>query len=166
MANNQILISKHSRIKTSGDLSKILARLRRKGRKIVFTNGCFDILHVGHVDYLSKAKALGDILVIGLNSDSSVRKIKGRGRPVNNERDRAIVLSALCPVDYISIFNEATPERLIQELKPDVLAKGGDWKIKDIVGGQFVLAYGGKVKRIPFVKGYSTTAVIKKIERL
>lgn len=155
-----------AKIKKSSDLSKLLSRLRRKGKRIVFTNGCFDILHVGHIDYLSKAKALGSVLVVGLNSDSSVRKIKGKNRPVNNERDRARVLSSLAFVDYISIFSESTPERLIKELKPDILVKGGDWKIEDIVGGEFVRSCGGKVKRIPFVKGYSTTSLIKKIEKL
>lgn len=145
-------------------LAGILSRLRSKGKRIVFTNGCFDILHVGHVDYLSRAKRLGDILVVGLNSDSSVRQIKGKHRPVNNERDRARVLSSLGAVDYISIFSESTPQRLIKELKPDILAKGGDWKIKDIVGSDFVRSCGGMVKRIPFVKGYSTTSLIRKIE--
>lgn len=145
-------------------LAGILSRLRSKGKRVVFTNGCFDIIHVGHVDYLSKAKKLGDVLVIGLNSDSSVKKIKGKGRPINNERDRAKVLGALSFVDYISIFGESTPERLIKELKPDILVKGGDWKIDRIVGGDFVRSRGGKVKRIPFVKGYSTTSLIKKIE--
>ena len=153
-----------AKIKKSSCLSKLFSRLRANGKRIVFTNGCFDILHAGHVDYLSRAKRLGDILVVGLNSDSSVKKIKGKSRPVNKERDRAKVLSFLYCVDYISIFSEPTPERLIKELKPDILVKGGDWKIKDIAGGRFVMSYGGKVKRIPFVKGYSTTALIKKIE--
>ena len=149
---------------SSKRLSGLLKRLRSKGKRVVFTNGCFDILHVGHVDYLSGAKRLGDILVVGLNSDSSVKKIKGKGRPVNSERDRAKVLSSLSAVDYICIFKESTPERLIKELKPSILAKGGDWKIGNIVGGNFVKSIGGKVKRIPFVKGYSTTALIRKIE--
>lgn len=146
-------------------LAGILRRLRSKGKRIVFTNGCFDILHVGHIDYLSKAKRLGDILVVGLNSDSSVRQIKGKHRPINNELDRARVLSSLSAVDYISIFNEATPRRLIKELKPDILAKGGDWKIKDIVGSDFVRSCGGKVKRIPFVRGYSTTSLILRLRQ-
>ncbi|MDP3791951.1 MAG: D-glycero-beta-D-manno-heptose 1-phosphate adenylyltransferase [Candidatus Omnitrophota bacterium] len=150
----------------SKKLANLLKRLRSKGRRVVFTNGCFDILHVGHVDYLSKAKSLGDILVVGLNSDSSVKKIKGKGRPINNARDRAKVLSALSCVDYISVFGESTPERLIRQLKPDTLVKGGDWKIEDIVGGEFVKSHGGKVKRIPFVRGYSTTSLIKKIENI
>jgi rfaE bifunctional protein nucleotidyltransferase chain/domain len=134
-------------------LTLILRRLRSKGKRIVFTNGCFDILHVGHVDYLSMARKMGDVLVIGLNSDSSVRKIKGKGRPVNSQLDRARVLSALEPVDYISIFGESTPEKLIKRLRPDILVKGGDWKLDNIVGGKFVRSCGGKVRRIPFVKG-------------
>lgn len=153
-----------NKIQGSKKLAGILKRLRSKGKRIVFTNGCFDIIHVGHVDYLSKARRMGNILVVGLNSDSSVRKIKGKGRPINREKDRAKVLSSLSFVDYIAIFGESTPERLIKELKPDILVKGGDWKIKEIVGGDFVRSYGGKVKNIPFVKGYSTTALIKRIE--
>ena len=153
-----------AKIRKSSELSKLFARLRSKGKKVVFTNGCFDILHVGHVDYLSRARGLGDILIVGLNSDSSVRKIKGKGRPINNERDRAKVLSSLSCVDYICLFSESTPERIIKELRPDILVKGGDWKIQDIVGSEFVRSCGGKVKRIPFVKGYSTTSLINKIE--
>lgn len=148
-----------------GKLSSVMNRLRSQGKKIVFTNGCFDILHVGHVDYLAKARRMGDILVVGLNSDSSVKKIKGPGRPVNSERDRATVLSALSAVDYISIFSEPTPEKLITKVRPDVLVKGGDWDIKDIVGGDFVRSYGGKVRNISFVKGYSTTSLIRKMEK-
>ena len=117
---------------------------------------------MGHVDYLSKARRLGDVLVIGLNSDSSVRKIKGKSRPINRESDRAKVLSSLYFVDYITTFSEETPENLIKRLKPDILVKGGDWKIEDIVGGAFVRSYGGKVKSIPFVKGYSTTSIIER----
>ena len=153
-----------SKILVSKKLVLLLNHLRSKGKRIVFTNGCFDILHVGHVDYLSKAKALGDILVVGLNSDSSVRNIKGKNRPINNERDRAKVLSSLSSVDYVSIFSESTPQRLIKKLKPDVLVKGGDWEVARIAGSDFVRSYGGKVKSIPFVKGYSTTSLIKRIE--
>lgn len=151
-----------SKIKDLGKLAKALSALRRKRKKIVFTNGCFDILHVGHVDYLSKAKRLGDILVVGLNSDSSVKKIKGEGRPINSESDRAKVLSSLYFVDYITSFNEATPLNLIKKVRPDILVKGGDWKIEDIVGGSFVRSYGGVTKSIPFVKGYSTTSIIER----
>ena len=152
-----------NKIQNSKKLKNILARLRGRGKKIVFTNGCFDILHIGHIEYLSKAKRLGQILVIGLNSDSSVKKIKGKLRPINKERSRAKVLASLYFVDYVTIFSEPTPKELIKILKPDVLVKGGDWKIEDIVGSDIVRSYGGKVKRIPFVKGYSTTSVIKKI---
>ena len=152
-----------SKIKSVTSLAKILAGLRARRKKIVFTNGCFDFLHVGHVIYLSKARKIGDILVVGLNSDSSVRALKGAGRPVNDERSRAIVLSALSCVDYISIFSESTPETLIKRLKPDVLVKGGDWKGKGIAGSDLVRSRGGRVVTIPFVKGFSTSSIIKKI---
>ena len=151
------------KIKTQDALAKISSGLRRKNKVVVFTNGCFDILHVGHITYLKKAKKLGDVLVVGLNSDSSVRAIKGRSRPINKQADRAEVLSALYFVDYITIFTGETPETLINVLKPDVLVKGADWKVGDIVGAKFVRSYGGKVMRIPFVKGHSTTSVIKKM---
>lgn len=152
-----------AKIVSSSRLSKKLAGLQRRGKRIVFTNGCFDMLHVGHVTYLAKAKRLGDTLVVGLNSDASVRAIKGKGRPVNSQRDRAAVLAALESVDYVTIFGEPTPERLIRKLKPDVLVKGADWKHGDIVGADLVKARGGRVARIPFVKGYSTTSLIKKM---
>ena len=152
-----------SKLKSALPLSRILERSRSKGRKIVFTNGCFDILHPGHVSYLKRASDMGDILVVGLNSDSSVRAIKGRERPINKERDRAYVLSALSFVDYVTIFGEDTPERIIKKLKPDVLVKGGDWKAKDIVGGDFVRSRGGRVASIKFLKGYSTSSLIKKL---
>lgn len=153
-----------SKIKSSANLSKILAKLRSKGKRIVFTNGCFDIIHLGHIKYLSKAKKLGDVLVVGLNSDSSVRAIKGRSRPINNERDRAKVLASLNFIDYVTVFNESTPERLIKKLRPDVLVKGADWKARDIVGKKFVKSYGGKVARVPFVRGYSTTSIINRVK--
>lgn len=151
------------KIVSSPRLAKIIASLRRGGKRIVFTNGCFDIIHIGHTRYLAKAKALGDVLVIGLNSDLSVKAIKGRGRPINNEKDRAEILSALIPVDYVTIFSEPTPEELIKRLKPDILVKGGDWHPKNIVGGDFVKSRGGKVVSVPFIKGHSTTSLIKKI---
>ena len=154
-----------SKIRTSKVLSRVLALARAKGRKIVFTNGCFDILHVGHVKYLEKAKSFGEILVVGLNSDSSVRKIKGPGRPVNKQADRAKVLASLYFVDYVVFFNEETPEKLIMALKPDILVKGSDWKIKNIVGGDFVRSRGGMVKTVKFVDGYSTTSLISRIRK-
>ncbi len=135
---------------------------KREGKKIVFTNGCFDIIHAGHVDYLEKAKALGDILVVGLNSDNSIRRIKGPERPINIQEHRKRVLEALKPVDMVIIFDEDTPERLIKEIKPDVLVKGGDWKIENIVGADFVKSYGGEVKTIDFIYDISTTKIIQK----
>ncbi len=138
--------------------------MRRK--KVVFTNGCFDILHKGHVAYLQKARKLGDSLVVGMNSDTSVKRLKGPDRPVNSEKDRAYVLSALGCVDKVVIFSENTPEKLIRALRPDVLVKGGDWKKKDVVGAPFVESYGGKVRILPFVKGFSTTGLLKKIQTL
>ena len=135
---------------------------KKEGKKIVFTNGCFDIIHAGHVDYLEKAKALGDVLVVGLNSDGSIRRIKGPERPINIQEHRKRVLEALKPVDLVIIFDEDTPERLIKEIKPDVLVKGGDWKIENIVGADFVKSYGGEVKTIDFVYDISTTKIIQK----
>ena len=154
------------RILSSNLLSKLLSGAKARGKKVVFTNGCFDILHSGHIRYLDQAKKLGDILVIGINSDKSVKKLKGPSRPVNNQDDRAKVVSALRSVDFVTIFTEDTPEKLIKKLKPDVLVKGGDWKVKDIVGGDFVMSLGGKVKSLPFVKGRSTSSVLQKIAKL
>ena len=137
---------------------------RLAGKKIVFTNGCFDLLHPGHVDYLERAKALGDILVVGLNSDSSVRRLKGDERPINTEIDRARVLAGLWCVDFVIIFNEDTPYNLIKAIEPDVLVKGGDWPIEKIVGRDIVQAKGGIVKSLNFLPGYSTTSLIDKIK--
>lgn len=135
----------------------------RDSKKVVFTNGCFDLLHAGHVRYLQEAKAQGDILVLGLNSDSSVRDLKGPTRPIQNEDDRAFILSALACIDYVSIFSEETPIDLIKKVKPDVLVKGGDWKPDQIVGSDFVLERGGEVKSLQFVEGRSTTNIVDKI---
>lgn len=135
-------------------------------KKVVFTNGCFDILHVGHVKYLQEAKAQGDILVVGINADASVRKLKGEQRPIQNEQDRGEVLSALACVDFVAIFEEDTPLNLIQLIKPDVLVKGGDWKVDQIVGSDFVMSYGGKVKSLQFIQGKSTTNIVSKILKL
>ena len=154
------------KLRTLPALLKEVSKVRRSGKSIVFTNGCFDILHVGHVRYLSQAKKLGDLLVIALNTDSSVRKLKGPARPVTHQKDRAEVLSSLACVDYILFFNESTPEKLIHAVRPDVLTKGGDWKVEQIVGGPFVKSYGGKVKSLPFYKGFSTTGLIEKIRKI
>jgi len=148
--------------RTASPLGK---RLRNQHKRIVFTNGCFDVLHAGHVEYLSQARELGDVLVVGLNSDRSVRKIKGPGRPINSECDRARVLSALSCVDYVAIFSEETPVKLIRSLKPHVLAKGADWPDHQIAGREDVLNWGGQVKRLPLVKGRSTTRLIQKMIR-
>lgn len=136
---------------------------RERGKKIVFTNGCFDLLHLGHVRYLRAAKELGDILVVGLNSDDSVRRLKGPGRPLINEAERAEILAALEFVDYVTIFEEDTPINIISAVEPDILVKGGDWPVEKIVGGEIVTRRGGKVIAIPFTEGKSTTGIIKRI---
>ncbi len=135
----------------------------QRTQKIVFTNGCFDILHRGHVEYLSKAASFGDKLVVGLNSDSSIRRIKGESRPIVCEEDRAVVLSALEMVDYVIIFDEPTPAELIESILPDVLVKGADWAKDEIVGAEIVKANGGEVRRIKLTTGKSTSAIIGKI---
>ena len=149
----------YKKLKNRDELNIILDDFRKNKKIIVFTNGCFDILHRGHVEYLQKARELGDLLILGLNSDSSVKRLKGNGRPINNEIDRAIVLSALECITYISIFDEDTPLELIKIVKPDILVKGGDYKIEDVVGRE----YSKETVLIDFVDGYSTTNIIKKI---
>lgn len=144
-------------------LINIRRRLKRAGRCVVFTNGTFDILHRGHVEYLQAARRLGDVLVVGLNTDASIRRIKGEKRPINPNRDRAIVLAALGCVDYVCLFGDNTPQRLIAALIPDVLVKGADWKADAIVGKDIVEAHGGCVRRIRLTKGRSTTNVIQRI---
>lgn len=151
------------KLKTENELMKWLNIARLKNEKIVFTNGCFDMLHAGHVDYLNKAASLGNRLIIGLNADSSVSKLKGPKRPINTENFRALVLSALHVVDAIVIFDEETPEKLIKFIKPDVLVKGADYTIEQIVGADFVLKSGGNVELIPFLEGFSTTTLIQKM---
>ena len=131
---------------------------------MVFTNGCFDIIHKGHVAYLVEAKKLGDLLVIGLNSDASVKRLKGPERPINNELDRQYVMSQLKPVDFVEIFTEDTPLNLILKIMPKILVKGGDWKIDQIIGGKEVVEAGGEVFSLNFVDGYSTTSIIHKIQ--
>lgn len=145
------------------DVEKIIPLLKKQGKKIVFTNGCFDIIHPGHVIYLSEAKKLGDILFIGLNSDNSVKRLKGYKRPIFNENERATILSFLEMVDFICIFNEDTPYELIKLVKPDILVKGGDWSVENIVGKDIVESYGGVVANIPYLEGKSTTGIIERI---
>jgi rfaE bifunctional protein nucleotidyltransferase chain/domain len=137
---------------------------KNKDKKIVFTNGCFDILHVGHIVYLNEAREQGDLLFLGLNSDSSVKRLKGEDRPVNNENDRKFMLENLKAIDFVEIFEEDTPYELISAARPSVLVKGGDWAIDQIVGHDIVLANGGEVKSLIFKDGYSTTNLIKNIQ--
>ncbi|KAA0210842.1 MAG: D-glycero-beta-D-manno-heptose 1-phosphate adenylyltransferase [Ignavibacteriaceae bacterium] len=137
--------------------------LLKSGRKLVFTNGCFDIIHRGHLEYLNEAKSLGHKLLVGINSDTSVKQLKGADRPVNNELDRAFVIDNLKTVDYVIIFNDETPYNLIKSVKPDILVKGGDWKPDKIVGSDIVIENGGEVKSLSFIDNYSTSAIVKKI---
>ena len=156
-----------SKIRHRTDIVTQLVARRAKGERIVFTNGCFDLLHVGHVRYLQAARALGDLLVVGVNSDASVRSLnKGEERPIVAEAQRAEVLAALECVDYVVVFSEPDPGPLIADLQPDVLVKGGDWAHDQIVGRETVLARGGTVKTIPLVPGLSTTTIVKRIQSL
>ena len=147
------------------DNIEIINRIKAERKKIVFTNGCFDLLHVGHVRYLAQAKKLGDFLIIGLNSDSSVKELKGEDRPINSFEDRATLLSAIESVDSVIMFREQTPENLIKDIVPDILVKGGDYNIEDIVGYQTVMQNGGQVKTLSFYDGYSSTNYINKIKK-
>lgn len=151
------------KIKNLKELKEIILKLKKQEKRIVFTNGCFDILHFGHVKYLQEAKQKGDILVVGINSDASVRKIKGRKRPLVGQHDRLNIIAALESVDYVILFHDDTPLNLIFSIKPDVLVKGSDWKKSDIVGSDLVLAKKGQVFNIKLVKGRSTTNLIRKI---
>lgn len=152
-------------IVTRAELKEIVKRLKEAKKAIVFTNGCFDILHKGHIYYLRESAKLGDVLIVGLNSDSSVKLIKGASRPINDEESRAEVLSALRFVDYVVLFDEETPYNLINDIKPTVLVKGGDYKEDDIVGADIVKASGGQVVVIPYLEGNSTTQIIEKIRK-
>ncbi len=149
---------------SEGERLRRINELHFFGKKIVFTNGCFDIIHAGHIDYLQKARALGDYLILGLNTDSSVRKLKGETRPINHELDRAFVLSAMQCVDCIVLFSEDTPIDLIETIKPNILVKGGDYTIDTIVGAKETIARGGQVEIIPFLEGRSSSAVIEKMK--
>ena len=155
-----------SKIKNINELKKVIDELKRQNRKIVTTNGVFDILHIGHIRYLKEAKKLGDILIVAINSDSSTKKIKGPKRPLNNENDRAEALAALECVDYVAVFNEENPIKILKEIKPNIHAKGGDYNISQIIEKDAVEKNNGKVVLIPKVRGYSTTDFIKKIVKL
>ena len=153
-----------TKIKTQKELAGIISSKKKEGLLIGFTNGCFDVLHVGHIRYLEQAKRECDILVIGVNSDDSVKKLKGNARPVNPEGARLEVLASLEQVDLLTLFGEETPAELIGSLTPDILFKGGDWDEDSVAGGKHVREHGGKVRIIPYVEGYSTTDIIKKMK--
>ena len=153
-----------SKIYTLPQLQEKLEEWRAQGQKIVFTNGCFDLLHLGHVDYLEKARQLGDKLVLGLNTDASISRIKGPSRPLQDEMSRARVMASLLFVDAVVLFNDDTPLELIRAVQPDILVKGDDYAVEQIVGHEVVMAKGGEVKTVPLVKGYSTTNIVNKIE--
>ncbi len=151
----------NSSIKTLDEIVEIRKNLKQQNKKVVFTNGVFDILHAGHVDYLTKAKEKGDVLIIALNSDSSVRKIKGELRPIVPQHERAFIIASLKPVDYVLLFDEETPYEVIKKIVPDVLVKGADWAIENIVGRDIVEANGGSVETIQFVNNQSTTNIVQ-----
>lgn len=150
-------------IYTRAEIMETRKKLKDEKKKVVFTNGCFDMLHAGHVDYLNKAKAAGDVLIVGLNSDASMKRIKGEKRPILLQEERAFILSNLKAVDYVTLFDEDTPEEIISELIPDILIKGADWSLDKIVGRDIVEAHGGEVKTISFVTDQSTTNIIQTI---
>jgi rfaE bifunctional protein nucleotidyltransferase chain/domain len=152
-----------NKLPDSAELKRLISQWRFQGKTIAFTNGCFDILHAGHIESLSQAAKLADILVVGLNADASVKKLKGEGRPVNNESSRAMIMASLAIVDAVVIFEEDTPLELIKMVQPDYLVKGGDYKVEDIAGAKEVIAAGGKVVINPIVQGFSTTGTIEKI---
>ena len=146
-------------------LLSIRSKLKERGRSVVFTNGCFDLIHKGHLDYLKKSKSFGDVLIVAVNSDSSVRKVKGKGRPILPQKDRAEIIAALEPVDYVFIFNEETPLRVINVLKPDILVKGADYRLSEIVGAREMKSWGGQVKRVKLTQGRGTREIIQTILR-
>jgi rfaE bifunctional protein nucleotidyltransferase chain/domain len=150
-------------LKDLEELKSIASRAKAGGKTVVFTNGCFDILHRGHLHLLREAKALGDLLIVAVNSNSSVKQIKGPSRPVNSEESRAELIAALEMVDYVTLFDEADPCRLIEAIQPDILAKGGDWTRDQVVGADIVQRNGGKIAVIPFLKGFSTTEIIERV---
>jgi D-beta-D-heptose 7-phosphate kinase/D-beta-D-heptose 1-phosphate adenosyltransferase len=153
------------KVQSRDQIKATAARAKTQGKKIVFTNGCFDLLHVGHLHVLREAKKLGDVLMVGLNSDRSVGQIKGPDRPIVSEDERAELIAALEMVDYVTLFDEPDPIPLLREIKPDVLVKGGDWGESGVVGRELVEGWGGKVAVVPFLEGHSTTNIIEKVER-
>ena len=152
-----------TKVKSLPAAIRVIRRAQAAGKRVVFTNGCFDLLHRGHTRYLEQARALGDLLVVAVNSDASVRRLKGTGRPVVPFKERAEVLASLAAVDLVLVFDEPTPERIIRSIRPQVLVKGGDWPVERIVGSDFVGSLGGKVRSLPYLKGASTSALIRRI---
>jgi rfaE bifunctional protein nucleotidyltransferase chain/domain len=156
----------YKKIKTPQSLKKTIDEIKKRKKKLCFTNGCFDILHYGHIKYLEDAKKYADILIVAVNSDDSVQRLKGKKRPIFFLKDRMRMLAALSSVDYVTWFNEDTPLEIIGYLKPDIIVKGADYKVRDIIGGGTVKSYGGKVKRVKYLKGYSVSGLIDKILKL
>ncbi len=166
MSSRPPVLSARHKIVPLSALVRAVRQAQRRGKKVVFTNGCFDLIHAGHVKVLERARDAGDLLVVAVNSDSSVRVLKkGPGRPILHERDRALLIAAFACVDYVTIFSQATPQSLIEKIHPDVLIKGSDWKAGSIVGADWVRKCGGKVVRIPLLKGHSTTNLIERIRQ-
>jgi rfaE bifunctional protein nucleotidyltransferase chain/domain len=166
MRNDRAGTLSGTKINSLSSLKTKINRLKQNGRRVVFTNGCFDILHYGHIKYLEDAKGRGDYLVVAVNSDSSIKKIKAKNRPVIGQSDRLKTIAALASVDFVVLFNEDNPLKVIKALRPDILIKGADWSKNKIVGADFVKSYGGKVLTVNLVKGRSTSALIKKITRV
>ncbi len=154
------------KILNASTIASFCESIRESGKKIVFTNGCFDLLHPGHLDYLAKAKKLGNVLMVGVNSDESIQRLKGKNRPINNLFFRLEMLSGLACVDYVVAFSEDTPEKLIHLIQPNYLVKGGDYTLQEIVGADYVLQQKGEVKIIPFLDGFSSSSIISKIQSL
>lgn len=165
MSSRHPVADARRKIKSWAALERIVRRAKTQRRRVVFTNGCFDFLHAGHVTLLERARRLGDVLIVAINSDRSVRGLKGPGRPVVRQRDRARVLAALACVDYVTVFDQATPLTLLQRLRPHVLVKGADWGRDAVVGRELVQARGGRVVRVPLVKGYSTSRLLERIKK-
>ncbi|MFH1577576.1 MAG: D-glycero-beta-D-manno-heptose 1-phosphate adenylyltransferase [Candidatus Omnitrophota bacterium] len=151
------------KIKSHRELKTIISRLKKRGQRIAFTNGCFDIIHLGHITYLEKAKKSADLLIVAINSDRSVKKLKGKNRPVKKLKSRMAIIAALESVDFVTYFRETTPFEIIKLLKPDILIKGGDWNKDRIVGKDIVRDYGGQIKTIPYIKGYSSSKIIRRL---
>ncbi len=165
MRSSSPLLSTHRKIASLTTLTRRIRQAQHRGQRVVFTNGCFDVVHAGHVTILEQAKRLGDLLIVAINSDRSVRRLKGPGRPILSQRERALLLAAFACVDYVTVFDQDTPWHTIKRLRPNVLVKGADWDSKAIVGRDLVEGYGGRVARLPLVKGRSTTNIIERIRR-